>query len=106
MFFKKNTTCSCGGKCNETNSNLNLGKDKVESIKVLGTGCNSCKKLYENAQTAVKNLNISVEVEYITDMEKIMEYGVMSTPALVINDTVASSGRLLTPEEIAGIIEK
>lgn len=106
MFFKKNTECSCGGNCQESVSNLNLSKSMISSIKVLGSGCNSCKKLYENTLTAVKNINLNVEVEYVTDIQKIIEYGVMSTPALVINDTVASSGRLLTADEIIRIIEK
>lgn len=106
MFFKKNTGCSCGGSCNETKNDLNVSKNMISSIKVLGSGCNSCKKLYENVLTAVKNINLEVETEYVTDMQKIMEYGVMSTPALIINDTIVSSGRLLTPDEIIRIIEK
>lgn len=53
---------------------------------------------------AVENLNLNIEVEYITDMEKILSYGVMRMPALVINEKVVSSGKVLNTEEIGKII--
>ena len=58
----------------------------VLSIKVLGSGCKKCHDLNEITKAAVKELGINIEVEYITDMEKIISYGVMSMPALVINE--------------------
>lgn len=72
----------------------------VTNVKVLGSGCKSCHALYENAQNAMKEMESPVEVEYITDMEKVATYGVMSMPALVINDEVASTGKVLSSEEI------
>lgn len=69
--------------------------DAVESIccmKVLGAGCKSCHEQYEYAKAAVKAMGLPVEVEYITDMEKVMAYGVMSMPALVVNEKVVSMG--------------
>ena len=59
---------------------------KITSIQVLGAGCKSCHEQYENATAAVKAMGLDMEVEYITDMEKIMEYGVMSMPAIAVND--------------------
>ena len=65
------------------------------NIKVLGGGCKSCEALLSAAKEAVRNKGITAEIEYITDMVKIMETGVMSMPALMIDDTVVSSGKVL-----------
>ena len=73
---------------------------QVDSIKVLGAGCKSCHEMYENTKEAVKNAGLSVEVEYITDMEKVMGYGVMSMPALVVNEKVVSMGKVLKAADV------
>ena len=73
-------------------------------IKVLGSGCKSCHQLYDNALKAVEGMGI--EVEYITDLQKIMEYGAMSMPALVVNEQLISSGKVLKPTEIVKFMEK
>ena len=70
----------------ETVSCCGAPVDGICCIKVLGAGCKSCHEQYENAKTAVKAMGLSVEVEYITDMEKVMAYGVMSMPAIVVNE--------------------
>lgn len=75
-------------------------------IKVLGSGCPKCKRLYENAKEAVSVLGSNIEVKYITDFKEMMSLGIMSTPALVINDKVVSMGRLLSSYEIEEIIKK
>lgn len=74
------------------------------TIKVLGSGCKSCHQLYDNALKAVEGMGI--DVEYITDLQKIMEYGAMSMPALVVNEQLVSSGKVLKPAEIVKIIGK
>ena len=76
------------------------------NIKILGGGCSSCKKLYENTKKAVTETMIKADVEYITDMQKIMEYGVMKMPALVVNEQVVAMGKVLKPAEIMKILEK
>ena len=76
------------------------------NIKILGGGCTSCKKLYENTKKAVAETGIKAEVEYITDMKKIMTYSVMSMPALVVNEQVVAMGKVLKPDEIVKILEK
>ncbi|MBE6843514.1 MAG: thioredoxin family protein [Ruminococcus sp.] len=76
------------------------------NIKILGGGCTSCKKLYENTKKAVAETGIKAEVEYITDMEKVMAYSVMSMPALVVNEQVVAMGKVLKPAEIVKILEK
>ena len=75
-------------------------------VKVLGSGCKNCHALYEAAVQAVRNRGLSVEVEYVTDMEKVMEYGVMSMPALVVNEKIVSMGRVLTVTQIEKLLEK
>jgi small redox-active disulfide protein 2 len=73
-------------------------------IQILGTGCPKCKKLAENANNAAKELGIDYELEKITDINKIMSFGIMMTPGLAINDEVKSSGKLLSVKEIKDIL--
>ncbi|MGN0493552.1 MAG: thioredoxin family protein [Acutalibacteraceae bacterium] len=75
-------------------------------IKVLGAGCKSCHEQYENAKEAVKAMGLSVEVEYITDMQRVMEYGVMSMPAIVVNEKVVSMGRVLKTADVEKLLKK
>ena len=99
------TTCCCGSapKAEETSCSCGC-KGGICSIKVLGAGCKSCHQQYEYAREAVSNLGLNVEVEYITDMEKIMEYGVMSMPAIVVNDKVAAFGKVLKTAEVEKLL--
>ena len=69
-------------------------------IKILGSGCSNCKKLYDNAKEAVKELGIDATVEKIEDFKEIMAYGVMKTPALVVDGKVKVMGRVLKVEDI------
>lgn len=75
-------------------------------IQVLGSGCPSCKKLYEMTKQAVFENGLSVEVEYITDVQKMVEMGLMRGPALIINDRVVMAGRIPDLEELKIIILK
>ena len=75
----------------------------IGSIKVLGSGCKACHQLYDNTVKAVEGMGI--EVEYVTDLQKIMEYGAMSMPALVINEKLVSSGKVLKPTELLALIK-
>ena len=75
-------------------------------IKVLGSGCASCHALFENAKEAVKKLGLSANVEYITDLQKVMEYGVMSMPVLVVNEKVVTMGKVLKPTDIEKLLNK
>ncbi|MFA5393157.1 MAG: thioredoxin family protein [Candidatus Ratteibacteria bacterium] len=73
-------------------------------IEILGSGCAKCKQLNASVKTAVKELGLSVEVVKVTEIAKIVAYGVMLTPALVIDGKVKSSGRNLSVAEIKKII--
>ncbi len=75
-------------------------------IKVLGACCKKSTETFENAKAAVKELGIEASVENIGDFAEIAGYGVMSTPALVIDDKVVSSGKYLKPADIINIINK
>jgi small redox-active disulfide protein 2 len=75
------------------------GVRKVK-IEILGTGCPKCKQLEANAKKAVEELKIKAEIKKITDVGKIVDYGVMATPAIVIGGEVKASGRIPTAEEI------
>lgn len=75
-------------------------------IKILGSGCKNCVALKENTEEALKELRIEADIEKVTDFKEIVGYGVMSTPALVIDEKVVSFGKVLKPKEIAKIIEK
>ena len=77
-----------------------------KEIKILGPGCMKCVQLYENAKKAVEELKIDYTIEKVTDIQKIMDYGVMMTPALVINGEVKSSGKVLSPEEIKKLLSE
>lgn len=106
---KKTESCCCGsGAAAEEAASCCCGSpvEGICCVKVLGAGCKSCHELYENAQTAVKALGLPLEVEYITDMEKVMAYGVMRMPALVVNEQVASMGQVLKAAEVEKLLRK
>lgn len=73
-------------------------------IQILGTGCPKCKTLTQNAETAVKELGIDCEVEKITDMDQILSFGVMITPALAIDGEVKSVGKILGSDDIKKLL--
>jgi small redox-active disulfide protein 2 len=75
-------------------------------IQILGTGCPKCRLLEEHARQAVKELGVSAEIEKVTNIEEIMRFGVMMTPALAINGSVKAVGRVLTKDQIAEFIKK
>jgi len=74
-------------------------------IKILGMGCSNCLELEKRAKEAVKQLGIKAEFEKVTDITKIMEYGVMSTPALVINKKVVLSGKVPAVEDLKKLMK-
>jgi len=69
-------------------------------IEILGTGCPKCKMLEANARKAVEELKIKADIVKVTEIDKIIDYGVMSTPALVIDGKVKSYGKIADVEEI------
>ena len=88
------TSCCCGEKV-----------DGICCIKVLGAGCKSCHDQYEEAKKAVASMGLGIEVEYITDLEKVMAYGVMSMPAIVVNDKVMTMGKVLKAKDVEKLLQ-
>jgi len=72
----------------------------MKTIQVLGTGCPKCKKLAENAEAAAKALGIEYQLEKVTDLGEIMKFGVMMTPALVVDGQVKAAGKVPNADEI------
>ena len=77
----------------------------MKKIQILGTGCPKCKKLAENAEIAAKTLGIEYEIEKVTDINEIMKFGVVMTPALVVDGEVKLVGKMLSPDEIKGLLQ-
>ena len=77
----------------------------MRKIQVLGTGCPKCKKLAENAETAAKALDIEFELEKITDINQIISFGVIMTPALLVDGEVKLVGKVASVEEIQEMIK-
>lgn len=74
-------------------------------VKVLGVGCGSCKKLEKNVDEAVKALGIDAKVEKIEDIQEISSLGIMSVPALMVDDNVVSAGKVLSVNEVKELLE-
>jgi len=75
-------------------------------IKVLGPGCKNCENLADNTKAALKELGLEAEIEKVTDFAEIAGYGILSTPGLVVDDKVVSSGKVLKPKEIVKLLTK
>ena len=79
---------------------------ELKTIQVLGPGCPNCQKLVENAETAVRELGVDCDVKKISDIQEIMQFNVMLTPALAIDGVVKSSGKVLSVDELKEILSK
>lgn len=75
------------------------------NIKILGSGCSNCAKMEKAVREAVEDLGITVEIEKVQDIAKIMSYGVMSTPALVINEDVKLAGKVPNHTKVLEILQ-
>lgn len=81
-------------------------KEKAAAVKVLGSGCAKCNQLEEATKEALVKLGMDDTIEHVTDFAQIAAYGVMTTPALVVDGKVVSYGKVLKTEEIIHILEK
>lgn len=106
---KKAPACACSSASRTTditNGCCPESKDNICCIKVLGSGCASCHALYENTKETVQKMGLAAEVEYVTDLQKVMEYGVISMPALIINEKAESMGKVLKTNDIEKLLHK
>ncbi|HAH62502.1 MAG TPA: thioredoxin family protein [Treponema sp.] len=104
LFGKKETRC-CSGSGEQTQAQP-AAEGKTSSVKVLGSGCAKCNALEGAVKEALAELGMDTTVEHVTDFAQIASYGVMSTPALVVDGKVVSFGRVLTKDAVTAILKK
>ena len=92
------------GKC--IKAILKENKKKEKGIKILGSGCAKCMEVEKATRTAIFELQLDYEIDHVTDFAEIASYGVMSTPALVLNGEVISYGKVLTVDEVKALLSK
>ena len=102
---KKGTPPPCCGRTPETA--VRVGADKTAaSVKVLGSGCARCSALEAAVRAALAELGVDAAIEHVTDFMQIAAYGVMTTPALVVDGKVVSFGKVLKKDEAKALIQK
>lgn len=103
---EKETSCCCGGNCTtETMEQAKMDKQKL-GVKILGGGCAKCNQLEEATVKALDELGMDDTIDHVRDYEKIAAYGVMTTPALVVDGKVVSYGKVLKKEEVIELLKK
>jgi len=112
LFGKKKTeekapACCCGGNCDAASmAEAETAKVEGASVKVLGSGCAKCNALEAATKAALESLGMDTTIDHVTDFAKIAAYGVMTTPALVVDGKVVSYGKALKTEEVVKILQK
>ncbi len=103
---EESACCCCGGACNnETVEKVQPVAMEGARIKVLGSGCVKCHTLEAATKEALQELKMDIAIEHVTDFNVIAGYGVMVTPALVINEKVVSMGKVLKKDEVIKLLE-
>lgn len=110
LFGKKKEekkSCCCGGDCNaETMAQAQTAKNEGAAVKILGTGCAKCNELEAATREALTELGMDANIDHITDFTQIAAYGVMTTPALVVDGKVVAFGKVLKKDEVVRILQK
>lgn len=102
------TACTCNGSVEQFEAEVEGSKavSELTSVKVLGSGCKSCHALLVSTNEALKKMGVSFEADYVTDMTIVASYGVMSTPALVVNEKVVLMGKVYSAAEVEKLLQK
>jgi small redox-active disulfide protein 2 len=112
LFGKRNkkeetTSCCCGRNCDpESMAKAESAKSEGAGVKVLGSGCAKCNQLEEATKAALEQLGMDTAIDHVTDFSQIAAYGVMTTPALVIDGKVVSYGKVLKTDEVQKFIRR
>lgn len=111
LFGKKEAApdkpCCCGGNCDTQRMEAaQNAKTQGASVKVLGSGCAKCNALEAATKAALAQLGMDTAIEHVTDFAQIAAYGVMSTPALVVDGKVVAYGKVLKQEEVVTLLQK
>ncbi len=101
---KLSSCCDGGNNAASMNDEATINSGGL-SVKVLGSGCAKCNQLEDNVKKALEQLGRDTMIEHVTDFAQIAAYGVMSTPALVVQDKVISYGKVLKVEEAIKLLE-
>ena len=102
---KEEPSCCCGNCDSESMNKAESSKSEGADIKILGSGCDKCNQLEKATKEALAELGMDTTVDHVTDFAKIAVYGVMSTPALVVNGKVVSYGKVLKKDEVIKILK-
>jgi small redox-active disulfide protein 2 len=108
LFGKKEeeTSC-CRGNCDaQSMARAQSAKTEGASVKVLGSGCAKCNQLEAATREALEQLGMDTTIDHVTDFSQIAAYGVMTTPALVVDGKVVSYGKVLKTEQVIEILQK
>ena len=104
---KAPSSCCCGGGCDcESMEQAEKAKTEGASVKVLGSGCAKCNALEAATRAALEQLGMDTTIDHVRDFSQIAAYGVMSTPALVVDGKVVSYGKALKTDEVVAILKK
>lgn len=98
--------CCCGGNCTAETMEQAENAKNGQGIKILGSGCSKCNQLENAVVEALAELGMNTEVEHVREFEKIAAYGVMTTPALVVDGKVVSYGKVLKKDEVIALLKK
>ncbi|MCE5343628.1 MAG: thioredoxin family protein [Eubacteriales bacterium] len=106
-IIKEAKPCCCGGNCDtQSMEKAQVAKTDGASVKVLGSGCAKCNALEAATKAALQQLGMDTTIDHVTDFAQIAAYGVMSTPALVVDGKVVAYGKVLKQEEVVAILQK
>lgn len=103
---EEHTGCCCGNVDAATMKNAEAAKTDGATVKVLGSGCDKCNQLERATKEALAELHMDTAIDHVTDFAQIAAYGVMSTPALVVDGKVVSYGKVLKKDEVVKILNK
>ncbi|HOJ11373.1 MAG TPA: thioredoxin family protein [Clostridiales bacterium] len=104
---EEKTSCCCGGNCDaESMEKAESAKSEGASVKVLGSGCAKCNQLEAATKAALQQLGMDTAIDHVTNFSQIAAYGVMTTPALVVDGKVVSYGKVLKTDEVVKILQK
>ncbi len=103
---KEGKSCCCGSGCTPENTAQAEAAKTTAGVKVLGGGCAKCHALEDAAKAALAELNMDTTIDHVTDFSQIAAYGVMTTPALVVDGKVVSYGKVLNKDEVKALIQK
>ena len=103
----KASSCCCGGGCDcESMKQAEKAKTEGASVKVLGSGCAKCNQLEAATKAALEQLGMDTAIDHVTDFAQIAAYGVMTTPALVVDGKVVAFGKVLKKDEVKTLLQK